>query len=142
MDWCTMAIWINPTLPHDKNLRNEWLLIVNNPNNYFRYKKNRNNNIPSNTPRYATDYSGNNDAVLLSNNFELIDVPIKCDFDFLLLTYTKPDSSYPDAETIAKAINCKKSKYNTYLKKNIESKILTCDDDKIRGFLEPSMKFN
>jgi hypothetical protein len=132
IDWCVMAIWINPnsTAPIINHLRQEWDNILNTQSYRFRGNSRR-----------ETDYSGYNDPVLLNNNFELIDVPIKCNFDFLLLTYTKPDANYPDVETIAEAINCKQSKYNTYLKRNIESKIITSDDKKIRSFLSPSMKF-
>lgn len=137
MDWCVMAIWIKPNATFTQYLKTEWLSIVNPPNNHFRKKNN-----PQQSDRNATDYSGHNDLVLLNNDFELIDVPINCSFDFLLLTYTKPTSPYPaDAETIANAINHKNSRYNSYLSRNIKNDIITCDDNSIRGFLLPSLQF-
>jgi hypothetical protein len=147
MDWCVMAIWIKPNTTFTQYLINEWHSIVNNQNNFFRFKRNSQTNAPSNTARNHTDFSGpNNDAVLLNPNFELIDVPINSDFDFLLLTYTNPRQNppcpnYPDAETIANAINDRNSRYNAYLRRNIDSGIITCDDNAIREFLSPSLQF-
>lgn len=135
MDWCAMALWIKPTSIHAPFLRNEWINIVDSPNNYFRNKNNQ-----ARTERWATDYSVNNDAVLLNARFELIDVPIKC--DFLLLTYTKPSSNYPNnAKTTATAINDEDSRYNSYLKRNIDNGIVTIDDEEIKSHLEESLKF-
>jgi len=141
LDWCAMALWIDSTSIHAPYLRKEWLSIVNPPNNYFRNKRNTITNAPSNAERNATDYSGHNDAVLLNNDFELIDVPIKCKFDFLLLTYTKPNISYPNAKTIADAINDKNSRYNSYLRRNIGNGIVTVDDEEIKSHLDNPLKF-
>lgn len=127
-DWCAMAIWINPKSVYKNEVRKEWKLILNKDNFCFRRKGGYQRNS-----RSSNDYSGS-DGILLNEDFELIDVPIKCDFDFLILTYTKPDLVYSNTEVIAKAI--RKSHYSSYLLNNIKNRIVTLDDKEISKFLK------
>ncbi len=128
-DWAVMSIWIN-NKNHRQAILAEWKSIVN--TNSFAFNLVRNN--PHRVRDYD-DYKWNNN-VLLNQNFELIDIDIETDLDFLLLAYTKADyknqnnqEDYPNAKVIADSF--KENGYISYFSRNHDNKIITADDKEI-----------